>query len=200
MYSFSLEAPLPPERRSSARQRSIYRIGVLIVGSRRELCLIRNISAGGVMLHAHVSLSEAQSVAVEFKADAQVTGTVSWTGETNIGVRFDEPIDVEKILASGSLLDKSWQSRLPRIEINRMGILRVGAFTYGVNSRDISQGGIKLEVDHQVEIGSDVVLTLEGFRSIHGAVRWSGDTSCGISFNHLIPFRDLIDWIHQRGD
>jgi hypothetical protein len=28
-------------------------------------------------------------------------------------------------------------------------------------------------------------------------VRWSADGFCGISFNQLIPFGDLIDWLKQ---
>ena len=43
--------------------------------------------------------------------------------------------------------------------------------------------------------GEDVVITLEGFRPLPGVVRWSSDGQCGISFNQLIPFGDLIDWL-----
>jgi hypothetical protein len=28
-------------------------------------------------------------------------------------------------------------------------------------------------------------------------VRWSAEGRCGISFNGLIPFGDLIDWLKQ---
>jgi len=39
--------------------------------------------------------------------------------------------------------------------------------------------------------------TLEGFRPLPGVVRWAADGTCGISFNGLIPFADLIDWLKQ---
>ena len=52
IFSFSREAPPPPrERRRQARHLTILKVGTLIVDGGRELCLIRNISAGGLMAH-----------------------------------------------------------------------------------------------------------------------------------------------------
>ena len=42
-------------------------------------------------------------------------------------------------------------------------------------------------------------MTLEGFRPLHGVVRWSGGGHCGIAFNQLIPFGELIDWLKRAG-
>jgi len=30
-------------------------------------------------------------------------------------------------------------------------------------------------------------------------VRWSSDTGCGIAFNQLIPFGELIAWLKNAG-
>src|SRR3712207_7884086 len=51
-FSFSNAAP-QPDRRRQARHLTILRVGTLIIDGRRELCLIRNISAGGVMAHVY---------------------------------------------------------------------------------------------------------------------------------------------------
>lgn len=198
-YSFSREPPPLPEKRLSARQLTIYRVGVLIVDSRRELCLIRNISAGGVRINSHASFSVGHRVTIEFSVDAQVTGTVRWIGDGDVGVEFDEPIDVEEMLARETVLHRGWKRRLPRIEFDRMGILRVGAISHGVNARDISQGGVALEIDQKAEISSEVVVTLDGLRSIHGVVRWADEGVCGMSFNHSIPFRELMSWVRPAG-
>ena len=66
-----------------------------------------------------------------------------------------------------------------------------------VHARDISQSGVKIEGETLPGIGEEVVVTLEGFRPLPGVVRWSSDEHCGISFNQLIPFADLIDWLKQ---
>ena len=48
-YSLSAAAPERPERRSGERYVSLLRVGALVIEGRRELCLIRNVSAGGMM-------------------------------------------------------------------------------------------------------------------------------------------------------
>ena len=197
-YSFSKEAPKPDERRRDRRHMTILRVGTLIVGGERELCLIRNISAGGLMAHVYSPFALGQEVAVEFKTNQQVKGRISWMKSGNIGISFHEPIDVEEMLAGQNALDGGWRPRLPRVEVDRLGTLRAGARTFWVSTKDISQGGVKLECDQPLEAGRDVVLTLEGFRPVAGVIRWAADGQCGISFNQVVPFGELMGWLRRR--
>ena len=68
------------------------------------------------------------------------------------------------MLSSQAALDNGWRPRLPRVEVDRLATLRCGARLYGVNTRDISQGGVKIETDQPFEVGREVVLTMEKFR------------------------------------
>ena len=52
-FSFSNLVPDPPERRQQERHIKILRVGIVVIDGRRELCLIRNISAGGLMAHLY---------------------------------------------------------------------------------------------------------------------------------------------------
>jgi len=196
-FSFSSLVPMPPERRQDERFLKILRVGTLIVDGRRELCLIRNISAGGVMAHVYSTLNKGGRVAIEFKAHQPVGGRIVWVSEANVGIQFDAQMDVAELLANPAVLDNGWRPRTPRVEIDRMATLRAGARTWWVHARDISQNGVKVETDQPPEADAEVVLTLEGFRPLHGVVRWSGEDACGISFNTPIPFHDLIDWLKQ---
>lgn len=196
-FSFSRQTPRPGERRRDPRHLTILRVGTLIVDGRRELCLMRNISAGGLMAHAYSRFAEGQRIAVEFKSNQQTPGFVSWISGSNVGIQFDELIDVEHMLAQ-SVLENGWRPRLPRVEVDRMATLRIGAATHWVSTRDISQGGIKIETDRPLEAGDDVVLVLDKFRPIQGVVRWHHDGQAGISFNQVIPFRELMDWLRAE--
>lgn len=198
IFSLSKEAPQPPERRRQTRHLTILRVGTLIFDGKRELCLIRNISAGGLMAHVYSMFAVGQRVTVELKTNQQTSGKVTWINGSNIGVAFDELIDVEEMLASQAALENGWRPRLPRVEVDRLATLRIGARTYWVSTRDISQGGIKVESDQPLEEGAEVVLMLDKFRPVHGIVRWFHDGVGGISFNHVIPFRELMSWL--RGD
>lgn len=198
-FSLSHEVPAPPERRLSERHLKILRVGTLIVGGRRELCLIRNISAGGLMAHVYSRLLPGARVEVELKTRQPVAGRIVWVREANAGIQFDGKMDVAELLANPTVLDNGWRPRTPRVEVDRMATLRAGARTYWVNARDISQSGVKVETDQPPEPGTEVVVALEGFRPLAGVVRWSRDAGCGIAFNQLIPFGELIDWLRVDG-
>ena len=66
-FSFSDRVPGPPERRQQDRVVTILRVGTLIIESRRELCLIRNISTGGLLAHVYSPVEADQRVIVELK-------------------------------------------------------------------------------------------------------------------------------------
>jgi hypothetical protein len=80
-----------------------------------------------------------------------------------------------------------------------MATLRAGYRTYWVHARDISQSGIKVEADEPPEAGSEIVIDLDGLGTIAGVVRWSRGTGCGIAFNEIVPFAELISWLKSEG-
>lgn len=198
-FSFSHAVPAPPERRTSERHLKILRVGTLIVDERRELCLIRNISAGGLLAHVYSRLEPGEPVSVELKTRQPVTGHVIWVRESNAGIQFDAPIEIEELLANPPVLENGWRPRTPRVEIDRMATLRAGFRTYWVHARDISQSGIKVEADEPPEPGAEIVIDLEGLGTLAGVVRWSRGTGCGIAFNEVIPFSELIAWLKSEG-
>lgn len=197
-FSFSSETPQPSERRGAKRHMTILRVGTIHIDERRELCLIRNISAGGLKAHIYSCLTLGQRVAAELKTNQRIDGRVSWIEGSTAGITFDAPIDVEEILNNQVELENGWRPRLPRVEIDRLATVRAGSRLFGVNTRDISQGGVKIETDHPFEVDEEVVLALDGFRPLHGTVRWYEDGLCGIGFNHVLPFRELMDWLKAK--
>ena len=59
LYSLSDAPPAAPaERRDGDRLMTLYRVGSLSIGERRELCLIKNICAGGMMVRAYCAIPE----------------------------------------------------------------------------------------------------------------------------------------------
>lgn len=201
LFSFSQDVPPPPERRREARHLTILRVGALIGPEGRELCLIRNISAGGLMAHVYSRHREGERIAIELKGNQKTAGKVMWVSESNIGIQFEEPIDVAEILSGQNALENGWQPRLPRIEVDRLATLRCGARLYGVNTRDISQGGVKIECDQRLEPGREVVLTMDQFRPLQASVRWCENGLAGLAFNQLVPFPELMSWLKSgEGD
>jgi hypothetical protein len=198
IYSLSETPPgAPPERREGERHLTLYRVGSITIDQRRELCLIKNISAGGMMIRAYCPVSIGASLAVELKSGQPINGTVTWVRDQNLGVTFDQPIDVIEILSAS--MDGP-RPRMPRIEVQGFATVREGASTYRMRTCDISQGGLKVETLTVLPRGSDVVVMLPALAPMPGVVRWVEDGFCGITFNRLLPLPLLVNWLQeQRG-
>lgn len=196
--SLSPAIPTPPERRRQQRHLTILRVGALVVDGARELCLVRNISAGGIMAHVYRHLEVGTRVEVEIKNDQAIPGRVVWQEDSNVGIGFDEKIDVPDLLASSKLLGDGRQARRPRVEINRRARLRCGGEVYFVDAIDISQGGVKVATEQKLPVDADVVVTLDDFRPLPGIVRWTKDGHVGISFIQIVPIGELCEWLRRE--
>lgn len=197
IYSLSDDVPPPAERRESERHLTVYRVGTLTVDGSPELCLIRNLSAGGMMIRAYCLLTEGSPVQVEMKQGEKIAATVSWARGEVAGLAFDEPIDVVRLL---SLSMEGPRPRMPRIETRCMASVRHGAKVYGLIAHDISQGGVKVDGNRDLAVGSEVVVTLPGLPTQKGVIRWEDGGCYGITFSRLLALPDLIAWLDsQRG-
>jgi len=194
LYSLSEQPPRADDRRDSERHLTLFRVGSITIGDRRELCLIKNISAGGMMIRAYCPIPEGTSVAIELKSGQPVTGRASWASEQNVGVAFDKPIDVIEILSASS---GGPRPRMPRIEVDTVATVRDGANVYRLPVSDISQGGLKLKGDPSFEHGCDLSVSLPGLEPQPAALRWRQDGHIGISFNRLVPLSVLVAWLQD---
>lgn len=196
LYSLS-EAPpsAPSERREGERHMTLYRVGSILVEDRRELCLIKNISAGGMMVRLYCSVAEGTHVSIELKSGQPISGQVSWVRENNAGIAFDQPIDVIDVLSS--TMDGP-RPRMPRIEANTHANLRDGANVLRVRVCDISQGGVKIECQTILPQGADIIITLPGLEPQPGIICWQENGFTGINFNRLLPLNELVAWLQEQ--
>jgi hypothetical protein len=197
LYSLSNAAPRPGDRREGDRHLTLFRVGSITVADRRELCLIKNISAGGMMIRAYCPIPEGTSLSIELKSGHPVTGKVNWVNDNNVGVTFDDPIDVLEVLSASA---DGPRPRMPRIEVNCIATVRDGANLYRLPVSDISQGGVKLKGDPRLEHGCDLSVSLPGLAPQPAALRWREDGHLGISFNRLIPLAELVAWLKDVRD
>lgn len=198
LYSLSNAPPTPAadsDRRDSDRHMTLYRVGSILVETRRELCLIKNISAGGMMIRLYCSIPAGTPVVVELKSGQPISGRIGWTKDHHAGVSFDQPVDVIDILSA--TLDGP-RPRMPRIETDCTATLREGAITIRVHVRDISQGGVKVEYETLLLQGADVVITLPGLPPQPGVACWTDDSFTGITFNRLLPLGELVTWLQEQ--
>jgi hypothetical protein len=195
LYSLSGSAPHPVDRRDGERHLTLFRVGTVTIGDRRELCLIKNVSEGGMLIRAYCALQPDARISVELKRGEQIPGSVNWVRDSSVGITFDERIDVVELLASS--MDGP-RPRMPRVEVSCFVSVRVGADVYGVQAHDISQGGIKIETDRELDLGSDVVVTLPGMEPHAGLLRWREGKFYGITFNRLLALSEVVNWLQSQ--
>jgi len=197
IYSLAASAPRQPERRSDERYLTLLRVGAIVAGGQRELCLIRNISAGGMMIRAYSPLAVGTAVSVELKQGDPVSGIVQWVEDGLAGVTFDSPIDVVGLLAPPG---EGPRPRLPRIELDCMGWVRQDGDVLRARLVNVSQGGVRIETATDLTVGGDAVVTLPGLTPAAGVVKWRDGESYGIAFNRALILSDLVHWLkdHQR--
>lgn len=198
LYSLSDAPPSPKpggDRRDGERHMTLYRVGSMLVENRRELCLIKNISAGGMMVRLYCSVAEGTAVAIELKSGQSIRGQVSWVRDQQAGVTFDEPVDVIDILSASMTGPRP---RMPRIETDCHATLRDGANALRVKVCDISQGGVKIACETILPRGADVVVSLPGIEPQRGIACWVVDGFMGVAFNRLIPLDELVGWLQGQ--
>jgi hypothetical protein len=195
VYSLEASAPKQPDRRESDRFLSLLRVGAISVEGQRELCLIRNVSVGGMMIRAYSQIEVGTRLSVELKQGDPVSGTVRWVENGLTGVSFDAPIDVVQLLSPPG---DGPRPRLPRIEVDCKGWVRQDGEVARGRITNISQGGIRMECDARLAIGGDVVVTLPGMAPIAGVAKWSDSEIYGVAFNRALVLSSLVQWLKDQ--
>ena len=149
------------------------------------------------MIRAYGTIEERTCLSVELKCGQLVYGKVTWCRGVNIGVEFDEKVDIIDLLANTI---EGKRPRMPRIEVDCHATIRDGATVLRVKVADISQGGIKIWHEARIAPGSDVVVTVPGMSPAAGVLRWSEGNSSGITFNRLLPLPQLMGWLTAQRD
>jgi len=197
LYSLKTDPPKPPDRRTSERYLRLLRVGCLTIGDRRELCLLKNISAGGMMVRAYSQIEPGACVSIELKQGHPVTGVARWSEGELTGITFDEAIDVLGLLCSTT---DGQRPRMPRIEVDCTAWVREGAFVRRTRALNVSQGGLCVESRHELTIGAEVVATLPGLSPVPGVVKWKDGDLFGVGFNRVIALSQLVIWLGDQQD
>lgn len=195
VYSMSADPPQDCERRTDDRHLTLFRVGAILVGDRRELCLVKNISAGGALIRAYSSLDAGTTLQVELKEHQPIPGKVGWVRGSDAGIVFDQPVDVVDLLKTSG---DGPRPRMPRVEVNCVGFVREGAILHRSLVKNISQGGVSVETANPLTVGGEVTVSLPGLRPQPAVVRWNDGHRYGITFNTVLPLAGLVEWLHGR--
>src|SRR5690349_2850336 len=95
--------------------------GVIYDSGMRLECSIRRISSLGATLRSEVEKAPGDPVAVELGTGQRPSGTIAWASHGELGVSFDEPVDVIALINRNLLSQPGERRAMPRVEI-RCGV------------------------------------------------------------------------------
>jgi hypothetical protein len=192
-----VEGDYPPERRSGARHMSVLRAGRISFDGDDHLCIVRNISAGGLMVGCNTPPLPDRRVTVELRSDKQMHGVVRWSRDGQCGIQVDEPIDVEQVLREERNPLLRIRPRAPRF-VRRGSVKLIGEGDPVIGDiMDISIGGLSCRPDRPLKRGEPVVASIAGLVATTAEVRWTKGDVVGIRLEKPLPWRGFADWLEQ---
>ena len=181
------------DRRGQQRYVTVLRVAKLTTPHSEEFCLVRNISAGGMMAHIYSELDVGDPVRAEISSGQPISGRILWRREGVAGIGFDEKVDPPSILAGENRARVP--QRAPRVGIEVRAKIRVGAHYRSVTLCNISQGGASISPPEPGELGEKLILMANGLPPIAGVVRWQDQGHAGIKFDTPLSFELLAKWV-----
>jgi hypothetical protein len=197
-FSLSTQVPRPTDRRAEKRIAPGLPLAKLTTEHLGDFCRVRNISAGGVMVETSGKVPVVGETAyVEFNSHHRVTGEVVWIRPPMVGIKFGRAVDLRELLSKPRPRG-GFVARPPRLEIRCGATVRIGKLYHRAEVRDISQGGVKVEINDWQCVGKPVIITIESLKPIKGIIRWYRGRQAGIVFDKSLAFEELAEWLGRR--
>lgn len=183
------------DRRAGPRHISILRVGRISCGDQDQLCIVRNISAGGLMVGSNRPPEVDQRVIVELRSDKQMPGTVRWSRDGNSGIQLDEEINVEAVLREERNPLLRIRPRAPRfLRRGTVKLIGEGEPVLG-DIIDISIGGLSCRPERPLKRGEPVVASVQGLVATTAEIRWTKGDVTGVRFEKPLPWRAFGEWL-----
>src|SRR5205809_90791 len=165
-------------------------------GVRRD-CEIKKISALGVTVTCDLVPALGDRVAVELATGQRPGGKVAWADRGELGVRFDESIDVIALLNRKLVSQTPERRTMPRLEVRCLAHIKSGERFSPAMLRNISSGGLQLEGSEMPAVGTYVSVFVEGLNIPGGEVLWSRGELIGIELFEELSWTSIIPWVRS---
>lgn len=189
------EAPGTFERREEPRHHTVRFTAKLIDEVGENLCLLRDISAEGMMANVYSDMHVDEQVLVEFPNGQRVRATLIWRHDDSAGFQFTKTIDIDRLLHREN---DELPRRAPRIHFETLARIILEESSHLVRVQDISLGGAKLETGPVGLSGDHLRIQFDGLPIKSVCIRWVDEGHIGVKFDHPMSFDELCVWLNAR--
>ena len=176
------------DRRAGPRVTVMIRPAKLIADNREFLCVVRDVSEGGLKLRLFHALPQHRHLTIEFENGERHAIQLIWQDGELAGCGFVGEVDLPRLIAAHQ---GPYPRRQPRLQVAVDAVLCTGGLRTPITMRDISQRGAAIDcpgwlmIDELVRIESSVLPT------IHAKVRWRRPPRYGVVFEQTFRLEEL---------
>ncbi|WP_420384649.1 PilZ domain-containing protein [Novosphingobium sp.] len=176
------------ELRGAPRFTLMLRVAKLVVDGREQFCVIRDASTTGLKVKLFGPLAQHRTLAVELANGDRHTVQCMWMTGDHAGLRFHEPIELERLIDEARGTGQRRQVRL-RIALDAM--LFSGGEAVPVAIRDISQQGAALDSEKWLLLNELVKIQTSILPALYAKVRWRDHPHYGVIFEQTFQLEEL---------
>lgn len=176
------------ERRSAPRLTLLIRPAKLVVDAREFLCVVRDVSEGGIKVRLFAPLPEHRELIIEFDTGERHPVQFVWQEGDLAGFVFAADVDIDRLIASHQ---SDYPRRQPRLNVDFEAVLCTAGLRTPVIVRDISQRGASIECSGWLMIDELVRLESKVLPTLHAKVRWRRPPRYGLVFEQTFQLPDL---------
>jgi hypothetical protein len=160
-------------------------------------CEIRKISALGATVASDLAPALGERVLIELATGQRPAGKIAWTDRGELGVRFEDSIDVIALLSRKLVSQTPERRTMPRLEVRCLAHVKSGENFCPAMLRNISSGGVQLEGKDMPRMGAYVSTFVEGLNVPSGEVIWSKGELIGIELIEELSWTSIIPWVRN---
>jgi hypothetical protein len=186
-----------PEDRSVAQARGPFDAAAIYQSGVRQDCVIRKISALGVTIGSDLVPALGERVAVEIATGQRPAGRIAWTGRNELGVRFDDCIDIIALLNRKLVSQTPERRTMPRLELRCLAHIKCGGSFWPAMLRNISTRGLQMEGDQLPVPGTYAAVVVDGLNIPAGEVVWKRENIAGVELFEELSWTSIIPWVRR---
>lgn len=176
------------ELRGAPRFALLLRVAKLVVDGRERFCVIRDASTTGLKVRLFAPLQHPCEMAVELANGDRHNVETVWIAEDHAGLRFREPIELDRLLDEARAAGRR---RHVRLRLGLEGVLHSGKEAVPITFHDLSQQGASFDSPKWLLVNELVRIETPILPVTYAKVRWRNHPRYGVIFEQAFQLEDL---------
>lgn len=182
------------ERRQAPRFTLLIQTAKLISHHGEFLCIVRDASTEGVRIRHFGYLPPDEYIEFELANGQRFTVRLAWQDEEYAGLKFNEGVNLARIV---KLSSASFPKRQLRLATEIVGMVRFADMTFPVTIRNLSQQGACIECFPRIALEQLIRLEGDDLEPVFAKVRWRKGTVYGLVFEETLTLERLAEIVAQ---